>query len=130
MRVTYTISTTHDAMGRAMCPPASATPPTSVGPFSTNSLTVDCTGEFTLCYTIRAGNAMTPSPNDCVVGESCTTQWYREANVRQTFPVLPGWVGRDAACAQRFITSGGYGEMSVRGVSSECRRSQRNPWRS
>ena len=124
MRVTYTISTTHDAMGRAMCPPAMTTPPTSVPvTFSTNFLTVDCTGEFTLCYTIRAGNGMSPSPNDCVVGESCTTAWYREAGVRQTLPLLPGWVNSSTegrTCAERFRATGGYGEMSVRGVSSEC----------
>lgn len=89
-------------------------------PFSTNSLTVDCTGQFQLCYTIRAGDAAHPTASDCVVGRACTSAWYGTRNMPQTMPPLPGWSGTDQACAQRFVTSGGYGEMSVQGTSSEC----------
>lgn len=88
--------------------------------FSTNTLTVDCTGQFQLCYTIRAGDAAHPTPTDCVVGRACTSAWYGTRNMPQTMPPLPGWSGADQACAQRFVMSGGYGEMSVVGTSSEC----------
>ena len=38
----------------------------------------------------------------------------------QELPDLPSWVGTDPTCAQQFRDSGGYGEMSVRGLSVEC----------
>ena len=38
---------------------------------------------------------------------------------RQNVP-LPAWVSTNNACATQFNESGGYGEMSVRGLSAEC----------
>lgn len=121
----YAVSTYLNAMGQAQCPtlrPGAMPPfmPEPGQPFSTNALTVDCTGQFELCYTIKAGNPMRPAPTDCVVGRACTMGWYRERNTRQVLPVLPGWSGTDTACARRFQDVGGYGEMSVRGLSAEC----------
>jgi hypothetical protein len=88
--------------------------------WSTNSLRVDCAGEFHLCYTLRAGNAMSPQPTDCVVAESCVDTWYPTPGMLQTLPDLPAWMGTDNACATQFATSGGYGEMSVQGFDAEC----------
>lgn len=120
----YAVSTYLSGM-TAQCPtlaPGARPPfmPMAGQPFSTNSLTVDCTGQFELCYAIKAGSAATPLPTDCTVARVCTSAWYGTRNVAQTFPPLPGWSGMDQACAQRFVMSGGYGEMSVVGQSSEC----------
>ncbi len=99
--------------------PAGATPePGTV--WSTDTLTVDCAGQFRLCYTLRAGSADAPLDTDCMVAETCVETWYPEAGVTQTLPDLPAWTSSDPVCAQRFRDSGGYGEMSVTGFSVEC----------
>jgi hypothetical protein len=101
------------------CPTDFTMAPTN---WSTDTLTVDCTGQFQLCYTIKAGNAMMPMPTDCVVEQVCVSAYYPVANMVFTMPDLPGWItsGSQTACAQQFVTSGGYGEMSVNGQSDEC----------
>jgi hypothetical protein len=38
----------------------------------------------------------------------------------QTLPPLPGWAGTNPTCAANFVAHGGYGEMSVQGLSGEC----------
>lgn len=123
-RGVYAVSTFVDGSGRARCPTSIASsPPPAPEPgtvWSANRLTVDCAGQFRLCYTLRAGNAAAPSPTDCVVAETCVEAWYPEANVEMMLPPLPAWVGADPSCAQRFRDSGGYGEMSVEGFSIEC----------
>lgn len=121
----YAVSTYLDGQNRAQCPTLSASQPPPPRPqagthFSPNFLTVDCTGQFELCYVIRAGDATRPSPSDCVVARTCTMAWYPEANQRRELPPLPAWTGSDPACARRFVDGGGYGEMTVRGRSSEC----------
>ncbi len=121
----YAVSTYLDAQGRAQCPqlaPGSMPPPAPMAgtTFSPNWLTVDCAGQFELCYVMRAGNVMSPQPNDCVVGRACTMAWYPRADERLALPPLPAWTGSDSACARRFVDSGGYGEMVVRGRSAEC----------
>jgi hypothetical protein len=96
--------------------------PTVPASWSTDKLTVDCTGTFKLCYTIKAGDGNNPKPTDCVLAKSCTTGYYGTANVAQTFPPLPGWSSTPAmaACVDQFMNTGGYGEMSVDGQSDEC----------
>ena len=120
----YAVSTFVNASGNAECPPfSSATPPPQPKagvPWSTNTLTVDCAGKFTLCFTIKAGDAQNPSANDCELAKTCVTDWYAKANTAQTLPPLPSWTSNDAACADKFVKSGGYGEMSVVGESVEC----------
>ncbi len=120
----YAVSTYLDAMGRAQCPTdPGQTPPPRPQPgtnFTTNFLTVDCSGQFQLCYTIRAGDPMRPATTDCVVSQSCTQGWYMTPGVRQAMPPLPSWSSSDTACSSRFVMQGGYGEMTVRGLSTEC----------
>lgn len=120
----YAVSTFIDATGNASCPTSlSSTPPPRPEPgrpWSTNRLTVDCAGRFRLCYRLRAGDVEAPAGADCVVAESCTEAWYAEAGVAQELPPLPGWSGTDPVCAQRFRDAGGYGEMTVLGLSIEC----------
>lgn len=123
----YAVSTYLDASGRAQCPSQTAGTPPPPRPmagtsFSEDFLTVDCTGQFELCYAIRAGDAARPMASDCLVARVCTSAWYAAAGVRQRLPPLPSWAGSDAACARRFVDQGGYGEMSVTGQSSECQR--------
>lgn len=119
-QVTYTIST-DPATGR--CPPASATVP-SAAPWPTWSddrLRVDCEGRFELCYTLRAGDAEAPASSDCVLARVCTGSfWYAERDVVQEVPPLPSWVSASNDCAEQFRSRGGYGEMSVLGLSVEC----------
>jgi hypothetical protein len=117
----YAVSTYLDGQNRAQCPTLSASQPPPPRPqagtnFSPNFLTVDCTGQFELCYVIRAGDATRPSPSDCVVARTCTMAWYPEANQRRELPPLPAWTGSDPTCARRFVDGGGYGEMTVRGA--------------
>jgi hypothetical protein len=85
-----------------------------------STLSVECAGQFKLCYTMKAGRASQPNTNDCKVMQSCVDVWYGDAGKVQDLPSLPGWVATDAACAKRFVEVGGYGEMSVIGLSSEC----------
>lgn len=118
----YAVST-YIAGGSAHCPTTITTPPNPEPgtDWSTDSITVDCAGQFHLCYTLRAGNAMTPLDTDCVVAETCVDTWYPMANVTQPLPPIPAWTGGSAtACATQFATTGGYGEMSVEGTSIEC----------
>lgn len=118
----YAVST----FGDGMCPTSvSNTPPPSPQPgqpFSANRLTVDCAGQFELCFTIKAGSAMAPAPTDCTVARVCTEAWYGVAGEVQEFPPLPGWASTaaDTVCVQRFYDSGGYAQMSVLGRSVEC----------
>ena len=119
---TYAVSSTLSG-NTINCPSGPDTPPPvpAAGvPWSTDTLKVDCEGQFTLCYTIKAGSAMSPSPSDCVVGQACVSGDYTTANQVQAFPPLPGWVGADPACAAQFESTGGYGEMTVRGLSEYC----------
>lgn len=95
-------------------------PPTPTERWSSSKLKVDCAGEFELCYTLKAGKASDPRPNDCVLMKSCVDIWYGEAGRTQDLPDLPGWVAKDSDCSARFKQNGGYGEMSVRGLSIEC----------
>ncbi len=88
--------------------------------FSQNTLTVDCEGQFKLCYTIKAGDFDSPEANDCVLAETCTEAWYEERDLPQQLPPLPSWQGSSSLCATQFQTRGGYGEMSVVGLSHEC----------
>ncbi len=101
------------------CPSDFSMAPTN---WSTDTLTVDCTGNFTLCYTIKAGDPKNPQPTDCVMAQSCVTAYYPTANMQFTMPDLPGWItsGAMTSCAQQFYMTGGYGEMSVNGQSDQC----------
>jgi hypothetical protein len=89
-------------------------------PWSANTLDVDCAGQFELCYTLKAGDFDNPSASDCVLASVCIEAWYAEKGVEQTLPVLPAWNTKDTVCATQFVKNGGYGEMSVLGLSSEC----------
>lgn len=105
------------------CPTGTIVPPkTPTQDWSKDTLQVDCAGKFTLSYTIRAGDFNNPKPTDCVVHKVTLPETeYPVANVVQPFPNLPGWMdhGNDA-CYTQFFTTGGYGEMSVKGQSVTC----------
>jgi hypothetical protein len=88
--------------------------------WSDSTLEVECAGQFKLCYTMKAGRASQPKPSDCTLMHSCIDVWYGDAGELQELPALPGWAASDAACAKRFVDVGGYGEMSVIGLSAEC----------
>jgi len=108
----------------ASCPPISSLPvPKPSQPWSTNSLKVDCAGHFKLCYTLKAGDVKNPSASDCTLISVCTEGDYPLANQVTPFPPLDSWVADSPAqvqCAMKFANSGGYGEMSVVGLSVEC----------
>lgn len=95
-------------------------PAPAAGSWSANTLRVDCEGRFNLCYTIKAGDGSAPLATDCVVAEACTEGWYAERDTVQPFPDLPAWAGADPSCAEAFVDGGGYGEMTVQGLSVEC----------
>ncbi len=124
----YAVSTSIDASGMSGCPvlapinPLSPPAPPSAppNPWTTNQLTVDCAGHYKLCYSIKAGDGANPTANDCVLVKSCATVWYQTAGVKQELPDLPGWASPDAICAKMFQDGGGYGEMTVKGLSVEC----------
>jgi hypothetical protein len=96
--------------------------PTVPATWSSDTLQADCTGSFTLCYTIKAGDSKNPLSTDCILAKSCTSGYYPTANAVQTWQPLPGWVSNASmsACVNQFTTTGGYGEMSVNGQSDEC----------
>ncbi len=111
---TGAVSTT-DTMPPA-CPPMQM----AQGDWSTDTIKTDCAGEFTLCYTIKAGDPKNPQPTDCVVGQACAAGWVPAPNMVTSFPNLPGWESSNATCATQFAATGGYGEMSVYGFSHDC----------
>lgn len=93
--------------------------------WSTSTLNVDCAGHFKLCLRIRHGSFENPSPNDCIIGESCAEGDYKTPNEDQQWPDLPGWLGKDTACAKKWYEtpddkSAGYAEMIVKGQSVRC----------
>ncbi len=100
--------------------PYSGAPTLPTHDWSDNQLQVDCQGTFTLCYTIKAGDSMNPMASDCTVAQVCTTAYYADANAMQTLPPLGPWLSSDSACASSFLHNGGYGEMSVVGVTEDC----------
>jgi hypothetical protein len=106
------------------CPDNLSDPPVAPAqPFTTDSLKVDCAGHFKLCYTLRAGKKETASDADCVMARVCTEADYLKVNEVQSFPALPSWAtttDAQKACAQQFAATGGYGEMTVEGISVEC----------
>ncbi len=109
----------------AKCP--TQNPPTAAPaqPWSTNTLNVDCAGHFKLCLRIRQGQFENPSANDCIVAEVCSESDYKKENVEQPWPDLPGWLGKDKACAKKWADvpdnqSPGYAEMIVKGTSVRC----------
>jgi hypothetical protein len=119
--VTGAVSTYVNESGVAQCPEAMTPPmPRPGSVWSENRLTVDCEGRFRLCYTIKAGDFENPQPDDCSFARVCTEDWYAERGVTQELPPLPAWTGTNPSCAQEFVDSGGYGEMSVLGTSVEC----------
>lgn len=100
---------------------ANTVPPTKpAGTWSENSLNVDCAGHFRLCYAIKAGDMKTASASDCTLAQVCTEADYIKENVEQNFPPLDSWASPDSACALKFSTTGGYGEMTVKGLSVRC----------
>jgi hypothetical protein len=121
-QVFYSVSTNPDTGQCPFTSPPMSAPATHPLPtWSEDTLVVDCEGRFQLCYTLKAGNAEDPRATDCTVARVCTDEfWYQERDVVQQLPPLPSWVSTENACAQQFVSSGGYGEMSVIGLSVEC----------
>jgi hypothetical protein len=118
---TWLYSSKLNADGTLDCGSAVGEPPALPdGAWSTSAINVDCAGEFTLCFTIKAGDIAERKADDCVVMEVCSDVVYEEARVDQMLTDLPAWRSLDSACADEFYTRGGYGEMSVLGESVEC----------
>jgi len=111
---------TYDSTGNltAVNCPSTFTKPTAN--WSKTTLTVDCEGHFKLCFTIKAGDAKAPSSTDCVVTKQCVEGDYTTINKPQPFGELPAWINTDPTCSKKFDAIGGYGEMSVDGMSKEC----------
>lgn len=130
----YPVSTVTDGMGgtpkpvgQADCPPlpmGSVPPPAKPNSdWTTDTLTVDCAGHFKVCYQLKAGDFANPLPKDCAIMDKiCVEADYITENVEQTFPPLPAWTSTAAntACALKWRTTGGYGEMTVQGESVLC----------
>jgi hypothetical protein len=119
----YAISAFVGASGEAECGQVMDNVPPTVVPgtvWTKNHLNVDCEGKFELCMTLKAGAWDSPTVSDCVVARTCVTTWYATAGMVQDLPDLPSWVSGDPACGAKFSSSGGYGEMTVKGLSLEC----------
>jgi hypothetical protein len=107
-------------------PGCSGTPPAAGTIWSTDQVTADCEGTFTLCFTIKAFTKLTPSPTpqagDCVISQTCVKSDYTQVNMPQNWPSLPSWVapGSASSCVMQFATTGGYAEMSVKGETVTC----------
>lgn len=106
--------------GGVNCPAMTAPPSAPDEPWSRSALQMDCGGQFRLCFTIKGGHVMNASDDDCVLAQLCQETWYETAGEELKLPDLPGWISEDTACAGTFATEGGYGEMSIQGLSREC----------
>jgi hypothetical protein len=121
----YIVSTVIDGTtGKAKCPDqtpgALPPPPKPSSSWSTASLNVDCAGQYELCYEIKAGDVNKPSPSDCSLAKVCQKTDYLTAGVDQPLGALPSWVATDTACVATWRAKGGYGEMTVKGLSVRC----------
>ncbi|MBI5480293.1 MAG: hypothetical protein HY906_15620 [Deltaproteobacteria bacterium] len=120
----YAVSTYIDGAGKAQCPSnIPSAPPLTPQPgktWSTDTIQVDCAGHFKLCYALKAGTAATPQATDCELVKVCTETDYPTANQVQAIPDLPAWASSNTTCATQFAKTGGYGEMSVVGMSVLC----------
>ncbi len=123
------VSTYLNEAGAPQCPTPSFDWPPEPEPgydFSTSRLAVDCSGQFRLCLTLKAGDSESPEPTDCVLAETCTeTTWYDAADEGEPpaladLPPLGPWLSCDNDCVREFVDEGGYAEMSVVGLSEEC----------
>ncbi len=123
---TYGISTYQDpATGASTNPtfPPNPPPPVPTVQWSKDDLTVDCAGQFVLCYELKAGDFNHPQPTDCSVAKVCLpSTFYPTANTKMEFPPLPGWLAdaSHSACSDSFHNNGGYGEMTVKGQTVMC----------
>jgi hypothetical protein len=125
---TFSMSTSQDPDGGATVFPVVTAnepepPPMPPPVWSKDDLTVDCAGTFTLSYELKAGDFNNPLATDCSLSKVTLPQtYYADAGAPQEFPVLPSWYedATHTACANQFHTMGGYGEMSVVGVSNLC----------
>ncbi len=126
--VTYRSATSSTLEGNTIKCPAVANPqPVPAGTWTSDTIKADCAGEFELCYELKAGDAKNPQPGDCSLAKVCLPKTlYKEAGVEQAFPDLGTWaiggaVGSAAdTCIQKWNANGGYGEMSVKGLSVRC----------
>jgi hypothetical protein len=109
----------YDGTGAAhpACPSTFDKPGTA---WTHTTLKTDCAGHFKLCYTLKAGDVNNPLATDCVLTTQCAEGDYVTPNVVQAWGDLAAWKTTDAACADKFNKSGGYGEMAVAGTSVEC----------
>ena len=122
---TYTgeaVSTVDKGNGTYGCP-ADLSGKAPSEPFSTSTLTVDCAGHFTLCYTLRAGPVAEAKPDDCILTRLCVETDYATPDQPQAVPPLPGWATTtpdQIACAKKFTAQGGYAQLSVEGQTALC----------
>ena len=119
----WAVSTYVDASGASACPTDPGGPPLQPQPasvWSTSRLTIDCAGHFEICYTLKAGAWANPQPSDCALTSQCLDTWYETAGQAQELPPLAAWSASDAGCAAAFESRGGYGEMTVKGLSLQC----------
>ncbi len=112
------VSTELDGTNKAVCPLPAGTQSTKQ--WSSDTVTADCSGHFKLCYTLKAGDAANPKPGDCSLISSCSEGDYTMVNIAQVFPPLASWKSTNNACATQFAATGGYGEMSVKGITVMC----------
>jgi hypothetical protein len=117
--VTTAISTI-DPGGSVQCPSDPSAAPTA--PWSQDTLTLDCTGHYKLCFTLKAGDPLHPAASDCTVVKVCTEADYTVALATQAFPPLPGWLADPSAsaCVAALSQTGGYGALSVEGTTPTC----------
>lgn len=119
------ITAVSSSLPDAACPPFDDAGNPVVAPtWTTDTLQGDCTGAYTICYTMKAGDPQNPQPTDCVVATVCTTQsHYDDAGAVQSLPPLPSWItdgGADLTCGQSFAANGGYAIVTLQGQSDEC----------
>lgn len=129
--VSYRSATSSTLNGNSIeCPKPTNPQPAPPGTWTANTLKVDCAGEFELCYELKAGAYVAlpgaADPNDCSLAKVCTKGFYEKEDVEQPFPDLPTFALGGApgsaqdTCIQKWNAGGGYGEMTVKGLSVRC----------
>lgn len=120
--ITYRSATSSTVNGGTIvCPAAQNPQPIPSQAWTTDTLKVDCAGEFELCYELKAGDFAAPNAADCSLAKVCTPKtFYPTEDVEQAFPDLGPWVSSNDACIQKWNAGGGYGEMTVKGLSVRC----------
>jgi hypothetical protein len=117
----HVYSSSWDATAKAVsCEPWRDPQPAPSAAWTGVKVSSACQGNAEICVSIRAGNAKTPSSDDCTLATRCSSVAYTTPN--QIVEALPfaGWTAESSNCAKRHEQLGAYLEFTARSTTLGC----------